>query len=108
VEINENKNLTADIMEGKSCVLDVLAVLENGDKVDVEVQLRNYRNMDKRSLFYWSKEFIKGLPSGKEYQDAPNVIAINVVDYEFHPQVPDLHTIFHIWEDQHREIMWRR
>jgi predicted transposase/invertase (TIGR01784 family) len=104
VEIIENKSLPADIIGGKSCVLDVLAVLENGDKVNIEVQLRNLGNMDRRSLYYWSREFVKGLSSGHEYQEVPNVIAINVVGYEFLPQVPDFHTIFHIWEDRYREI----
>jgi predicted transposase/invertase (TIGR01784 family) len=61
--------------------------------------------MDRRSLFYWSREFIKALSSGKEYQEVPNVIAINIVGYEFLPQVTDFHTTFHIWEDRHRDIM---
>ena len=39
IEIIENKTIPADIIKGKSCVLDVRATLENGDKVDVEVQL---------------------------------------------------------------------
>jgi predicted transposase/invertase (TIGR01784 family) len=101
VEIIENKSLSADIIGGKSCVLDVLAVLENGDKVNVEVQLRNLGNMDKRSLYYWSREFVKGLTSGHEYQEVPNVIAINILDYVFFQEVPDFHAVFHIWEDHH-------
>jgi predicted transposase/invertase (TIGR01784 family) len=85
--------------------LDLLAVLENGDRVNVEVQLRNPGKMEKRSLYYWSREFVKGLTSGHEYEDAPNVIAINVLDYVFKPQVPDFHTVYHIWEDRHRGVI---
>jgi predicted transposase/invertase (TIGR01784 family) len=51
VEILENKDIPADIIGGKSCVLDVRAALENNDLVDIEVQLRNLGNMDRRSLF---------------------------------------------------------
>jgi predicted transposase/invertase (TIGR01784 family) len=80
-------------------------MLGNGDRVDVEVQLRNMGNMDRRSLFYWSREFTKGLTSGQKYEEVPNVIAINIVGYEFLPQVPDFHTTFHIWEDTRRDIM---
>jgi predicted transposase/invertase (TIGR01784 family) len=105
VEIIENTAIPADIIGGKSCILDVRAILENGDRVDIEVQLRNLGNMDRRSLFYWSREFTKGLSSGQEYEDVPNVIAINIVGYAFLPQVPDFHTTFHIWEDRHRDIM---
>ena len=104
VEIIENKALPADIINGKSCVLDVLGVLENASRVDIEVQLRNLGNMDRRSLYYWSREFIKGLSAGQEYEEVPNVIAINIVDFEFKRQIPDFHTTFHIWEDTHRDI----
>jgi predicted transposase/invertase (TIGR01784 family) len=105
VEIIEDKTLFADNIGGKSCVLDLLAVLENGDKVNVEVQLRNPGSMDKRSLYYWSREFVKGLTSGHEYQEVPNVIAINLLDYVYKPEVPDFHTVYHIWEDHHRDTM---
>jgi predicted transposase/invertase (TIGR01784 family) len=105
LEIIENKAIPADIIGGKSCVLDVRAVLENNDRVEIEVQLRNLGNMDRRSLFYWSREFTKGLSSGQEYEEVPNVIAINILGYAFLPQVPDFHTTFHIWEDRHRDIM---
>jgi predicted transposase/invertase (TIGR01784 family) len=105
VEIIENKAIPADIIGGKSCVLDVRAVLENDDRVNIEVQLRNLGNMDRRSLFYWSREFTKGLSSGQEYEEVPNVVAINIVGYAFLPQVQDFHTTFHIWEDTHRDIM---
>jgi predicted transposase/invertase (TIGR01784 family) len=33
------------------------------------------------------------------------VIAINIVNYEFMPRVPDFHLSFHIWEDTHREAL---
>jgi predicted transposase/invertase (TIGR01784 family) len=105
VEIIENKSIPADIINAKSCVLDVRAELEDGDRVDIEIQLKNLGNMDRRSLFYWNREFTKGLSSGDEYEEVPNVIAINIVGYEFLPQLPDFHTTFHIWEDRHREIM---
>ena len=105
VDIIENKAVPADVIRGKSCVLDVRAVLENGDRVDIEVQLRNLGNMDRRSLFYWSREFTKGLSSGQEYEEVPTVIAINIVGYVCLPEVPEFHTTFHIWEDKHRDIM---
>ena len=53
VEILENKTFIKDILDGKSCILDILAVLQDRTKVNIEVQLRNKHNMDQRSLFYW-------------------------------------------------------
>jgi predicted transposase/invertase (TIGR01784 family) len=105
VEVIENKTITAEVLGDKTSILDVRAKTAIGELVDIEVQLRNLGNMDRRSLFYWSREFSRGMEAGQEYQKAPNVIAINIVNYEFMPQVPAFHTSFHIWEDNYRDVL---
>jgi predicted transposase/invertase (TIGR01784 family) len=62
--------------------------------------------MDKRSLFYWSRDFSKSLEAGHDYQELPAVININIniVNFEF-ISVDDFHTSFHLWEDHNRECM---
>ncbi|MDR2923724.1 MAG: Rpn family recombination-promoting nuclease/putative transposase, partial [Treponema sp.] len=57
VEIIENKTFTPEVIGDKSSVLDVRAVLHDNTRTNIEVQLRNQHNMDRRSLFYWSKEY---------------------------------------------------
>ena len=91
-------------MGGKSCVLDVRAKLPNGDYVNVEVQLKNNHNIDRRSLFYFSKQYSSRLKSGKDYVQLPNIIAINIVDFNF-PETKNFHSCFHLREDTEREIM---
>jgi predicted transposase/invertase (TIGR01784 family) len=105
VEIIENKTITAEVIGDKTSILDARAKTAAGERVNIEVQLRNLGNMDRRSLFYWSLEFSKGMEAGQDYRESPNVIAINIVNYEFMPQVPAFHTSFHIWEDTHREVL---
>ena len=97
VEIKENKTFIKSILEGKSCILDVLAVLHNGTKVNIEVQLSNQYNMERRSLFYWSKVYLESLKGGQDYRKLPNVIAVNIVDFDFPPE-GDTHTCFHLRE----------
>ena len=99
IDIIENKSLIADIIGGKSCVLDVRAVLQDGTKVNVEVQIRNQHNMDKRSLFYWSREFAKSLDAGQNYRELPKVISINITGFEFMSS-GGFHTCFHLKEDR--------
>jgi predicted transposase/invertase (TIGR01784 family) len=105
LEIIENRAITAEVIGDKTSILDVRARTGRGERVDIEVQLRNLGNMDRRSLFYWSLEFSRGMEAGQDYRETPNVIAINIVNYEFMPQVPVFHTSFHIWEDTHREVL---
>ena len=105
LEIMENKSFLKEIINGKSCVLDVLAVLQDGTKVNIEVQLSDKGNMDRRSLFYWSKVFIKSLKEGENYHELPNVIAINIVDFNF-PHGGGIHTCFHLREDLNPSLIF--
>ncbi|MDR0613117.1 MAG: Rpn family recombination-promoting nuclease/putative transposase [Dysgonamonadaceae bacterium] len=105
VTIAENTTFSAEIIGGKFCVLDLRATLDNGTKVNIEVQLRNLNNMDRRSLFYWSREFVRGIDSGQDYLELPDVIAINIIDFEFMPEINDIQTSFHLWEDSYRDKM---
>jgi predicted transposase/invertase (TIGR01784 family) len=103
VEILENKTFTAEVIGDKSSILDLRAVLEDRTKVNIEVQLRNLGNMDRRSLFYWSREYTKSLEAGQDYLELPNVVAINIVNFEFLPS-GDFHTSFHLREDRDKEL----
>ncbi|KAA6340352.1 hypothetical protein EZS27_011779 [termite gut metagenome] len=104
VEIIENKSFLAEIIGDKSSILDVRAVMDDATKANVEVQLRNFRNMDKRILFYWCLEYAKGIKEGQNYRALPNVIAINIIDFEY-IQAVDFHTSFHLWEDFQRDCL---
>jgi predicted transposase/invertase (TIGR01784 family) len=104
VEIIENRTLTAEIVGDKTSILDVRSKTGDGTRVNVEVQLRNLGNMDRRSLFYWSREYSKGIEAGQEYQELPNVIAINIINFEFMPEA-GFHSSFHLWEDTDKKLM---
>jgi predicted transposase/invertase (TIGR01784 family) len=105
LEIIENKTITAQVIGDKTSILDVRARIGWGERVNIEVQLRNLGNMDRRSLFYWSLEFSRGMEAGQDYRESPKIIAINIVNYKFMFQVPAFHTSFHIWEDTHRDVL---
>jgi predicted transposase/invertase (TIGR01784 family) len=100
VEILENKTFTPEIIGNKTNILDVRAVTGNGDKINIEVQLKDLHNQDKRSLMYWSREYVKDMESGDDYKTLPNVITINIVNFDY-ILLEAYHTSFHIREDEH-------
>jgi predicted transposase/invertase (TIGR01784 family) len=104
VEILENKTLTPEIIGDKTSILDIRAVTSDGSKINIEVQVCKFKDMARRSLFYWSREYVRGIKAGQVYTELPKVIAINIVDFEFRPEV-DFHSIFHIREDTHKECL---
>jgi predicted transposase/invertase (TIGR01784 family) len=60
VEILEDKDLPAETVGGKAGRLDVLARLKDNTRVDIEVQLVNQYNMERRSLDYWARYYTRG------------------------------------------------
>jgi len=104
VDIVENKTFLADIKNGKSCALDVRAVLENGTKINIEVQLRNEQNIDRRSLFYWKLNYSETIKVGQDYNELPDVININIVDFDYPPK-GDIHTCFNLRESKNPSII---
>ncbi|MDR1596345.1 MAG: Rpn family recombination-promoting nuclease/putative transposase, partial [Treponema sp.] len=105
VKIIENKTITAEVIGDKTSILDVRARTAAGERINIEVQLRNLGNMDRRSLFYWSLEFSRSMEAGQDYRETSNVIAINIVNYEFMAEVPAFHLSFHIREDTYRDVV---
>jgi predicted transposase/invertase (TIGR01784 family) len=104
VEILAGKDIAAETVGGKSARLDVLAELASGAKVNIEVQNRNEYNIEKRSLYYWSRKYAEGLGSGEDYAALVPVIGINIIDFGYGP-LPDFHTSYRLWEDRHKETL---
>jgi predicted transposase/invertase (TIGR01784 family) len=104
VEIIENKSLTPDFLGDKGSVLDVRAKLRDGTRVNIEVQLCKRSNFEKRSLFYWSREYTRGIKKGGKHHALPTVICINIIGFEF-LETENYHTIFHLREDSENHLV---
>jgi predicted transposase/invertase (TIGR01784 family) len=104
VEILEDRDLPAPAVGAKAGKLDVLAKLADNTKVNIEVQIANQYNMERRSLDYWAWHYARGIGAGQDYSRLPAVIGINIMDFGYIP-VEEFHTSFHIYEDRHRDYM---
>lgn len=61
IEIIDNKQLTKEVINDKTSIIDVRARTAKGENVDIEVQLNDQGNMDKRTLFYWGKMYLENI-----------------------------------------------
>jgi predicted transposase/invertase (TIGR01784 family) len=104
LEILPNKNLPPEAIGDKTGVLDVHARVPGGERFNIEVQIKNRYNMDRRSLYYWADLYAGEIGSGQDYQELPDVVAINILDYTY-LELEDFHTSFHLWEDRHKDYM---
>jgi predicted transposase/invertase (TIGR01784 family) len=103
IDIIEEKKLTAKTLKKKNSVLDVFAKTPDS-RYNIEIQLRNNDNMDKRSLFYWSKIYSQQLDVGQDYQKLPTVIAINILDFNY-LETNTFHSSFHLREDSKKDYI---
>ena len=93
-----NPFLDKDALSDKMSVLDVKARTESGMLVDVEIQLQNQQNMEKRALFYWSKLFQGQLQDGDSYHQLHKAVTVNVVDFNY-LATNRYHSTFHLYDD---------
>ena len=95
----QNVELVPAKEEDKLSRIDVFAILDNNERVDIEVQMINHHNMEKRTLFYWSHMFLhhNALKRGDSYQQLKPAISINLLRYNFLPQ-KNAHTMYGLYE----------
>ena len=104
IEIVENKELTKELLEDKTGRIDVRAKTTKGEQIDIEVQLTDQDNMDKRTLFYWGKLYLEGIKQGEDYRKLTKVITINLLDFNF-LDTKNYHSSFHLWEDIEKDYI---
>ena len=92
-----NAEFTPPIDEGKLTRLDVFCVLKSGERLDIEVQVINRCNIGERTLFYWAQMYLSTIKAGQNYRDTKPVITINLLGYNFLPQVAP-HNVYGVYD----------
>lgn len=67
--------------------------------INVEMQLFNKYDTEKRTLFDWSKQYGSQLVEGQSYSSLKRCITINILNFSFLPN-DRYHNFFHLREDQ--------
>lgn len=96
--------LDKDRLEDKTGIVDVRAETSNGTIVNIEVQLANQYNMEKRTLFYWSRLFSGQLEKGHDYAELKKTITINILDFPY-LKTNQYHNVYHLREDNNGHIL---
>ncbi len=99
-----NPFIRKELLEEKTSILDVKAKTATGELINIEIQLSNKYNMDKRSLFYWSRLYSGQLAVGHDYKELKKTITINIINFNY-IDGDNFHKIFHIKEDSSEKIL---
>ena len=92
IKIKEEVNIEQLAAEEKGGRLDLQAKLNDGVIVNIELQMRNYFNIEERTTLYSSKVISRETERGSSYNDISKVIMINILGYnllEFDEYISD-------------------
>lgn len=78
-----NSDIEKEHIEDKYSRLDIKAVTNNGEHINIEIQVKNEYNMIKRSLYYWSKMFESQIVEGDNYNKLSKTVCINILDFKY-------------------------
>ena len=104
VEPRQEVQLETDFITDKVCRLDILATLYDGTKVDIEMQMRNYNDIEARSLFYTTREYHQSLENGQDYIEIPKSIGIWISNFNVFSDEGPFHEIVRLRRDYENQI----
>ena len=84
---------------GKECHLDIVGILNDGEQINVEVQVLDRGDYKKRSVFYWSTVHCGQLERGGLYVDIRRTISVNILDFDLFKEEPNFRNSFSIRND---------
>ena len=110
VSLDANQNLVQETVDEKLGILDLRAIIEENIDVNIEIQLVDKANLEKRILLYWARRYGVQLKPGEDYRRLRKTIAILITDYEIPNLVwfKDAHTRWELLERRNPEIKKRK
>ncbi|MDF2652123.1 MAG: hypothetical protein K0Q73_7928 [Paenibacillus sp.] len=87
-----------DSPRDKQSIFDIKARTAEGKLINVEMQLFNKYDNEKRTLYYWSKQYSSQLEEGQAYSKLRKCVTINILNFTILPN-EHYHSVFHLRED---------
>lgn len=104
IKVNQEVSLERQLMTDKLGILDIVATLNNGVKVNIEMQVKDYHNTVDRSVFYESGIFHENLNKNEDYLQIPKAIGIWILNYDIFNSGP-FHEIARLKRDYENIVL---
>ena len=95
------------MLDDKVGILDIRARLDNKINCNIEMQVIDKKNIEKRILYYWSKLYNMSIKSGNDYNQLEKGIVILISDYELESlkEIQKYITKWNIREEEYQKII---
>jgi len=84
----------------KLSILDIKAEGNHGRKFNIEIQITDEGDYDKRALYYWAKLYTDQLKASQDYSSLGKVIGIHILNFTSISHSKKYHNVFHITEKE--------
>lgn len=107
ITVNENPILEKDLLDDKLGIVDIHAKIDNSIDVEIEMQVVDPKNIEKRIMYYWSKLYIQEIKAGDDYNKLHKTIAILIADFELEnlKNIPKFYTKWQIREEEYQSVI---
>jgi predicted transposase/invertase (TIGR01784 family) len=76
-----NPEIPSESLGDKFCRLDINMTVD-GQRVDLEIQVRDEGDYPERVLFHWAREYSTALAAGEGYHQLPRTIIISIINFK--------------------------
>ncbi len=87
-------------VDGKECRLDIVGILDGGEQINIETQVCNEGDYEKRSVCNWSVVHFTQLARGMMYIETKKTITINILAFDLFKSEPHFRNSFSIRNDE--------
>lgn len=99
-----NTELPPVYENGKLSRVDIRVKTADNKHINVEIQLNNEHDIERRSLFYLSKLYSEQVTSGMAFKDIGPTIAINILDFIYLPH-KEYHNKYLLMHEVHNNVL---
>ena len=82
IDLSKNPILRRMNPEGKMGTMDVLAIIDDEMRIDIEMQIAEEKDIIQRLLYYWGRTYIRGIQKAERYEELDKTIAILITAFE--------------------------
>ena len=107
LKLDNSTILERDIIDDKIGILDIKGKIDNNINCNIEMQVADRKNAEKRIMFYWSKEYAGSIKKGQDYNKLEKTICILIIDYELKKleKIPKYITKWNIREEDYGKFI---
>ena len=107
IQLDSNPITEKELFDDKVGILDIKAKIDDTTNVDIEMQVTDHKNIEKRILFYLSKMYTKTIKKSQDYSSLEKCIAILITNYNIDiiKNIPKYITKWNIREEEYQKIV---